>query len=141
MRAGRSSGRHIAKSHTNELDQSTNQNRCWNVMVRVICNEKRWHISGIHGTGCLGSSQHQPPYFCNEDSIERKREGERKRCDNYRGIFLLSVAGKVLARVMRCRLLNHVVDVIPVRLPSPRSTTDMIFVVRLLQENLSRATP
>ena len=51
---------------------------------------------------------------------------------------LLSVAGKILARVMLRRLLTHVVDIV---MPESqcgfrrvRSTADMIFVARLLQE-------
>ena len=67
-----------------------------------------------------------------------KRKGDKSICGNYRGISLLSVAGKVLARVMLSRLISFVSDVV---LPESqcgfrkeRSTTDMIFVARLLQE-------
>ena len=67
-----------------------------------------------------------------------KRKGDKTLCDNYRGISLLSVAGKVLARVMLYRLLNHVVDVVVPEsqcgFRRQRSTTYMIFVARLLQE-------
>ena len=55
-----------------------------------------------------------------------------------RGISLLSVAGRVLAKIMLTRLLEHVVDLV---LPESqcgfrrgRSTIDMIFVARQLQE-------
>lgn len=67
-----------------------------------------------------------------------KRKGDRADCNNSRGISLLSTAGKVLARIMLNRLLSKVADVI---LPESqcgfrqsRSTSDMIFVARLLQE-------
>ena len=67
-----------------------------------------------------------------------KRKGDKSDCSNYRGIFLLSVAGKILARILLSRLLNSVADVV---LPESqcgfrrdRSTIDMIFVARLLQE-------
>ena len=60
-------------------------------------------------------------------------------CGNSRGISLLSVAEKVLAKIMLTRLLEHVVDI---ALPESqcgfrrgRSTIDMIFVARQLQEN------
>jgi len=66
------------------------------------------------------------------------QKGDRQVCGNSRGISLLSVAGKILARVMLKWLLNHVVDII---MPESqcgfrrgRSTIDMIFVARLLQE-------
>jgi len=59
-------------------------------------------------------------------------------CIYSHGISLLSVAGKVLARVMLRRLLIHVAETV---LPESqcgfrrgRSTIDMIFVARLLQE-------
>jgi len=66
-----------------------------------------------------------------------KKKGDRQVCGNSRGISLLSVAGKILARVVLKRLLNHVVDIV---MPEShcgfsrrRSTIDMIFVARLLQ--------
>ena len=37
-----------------------------------------------------------------------KRKGDRAVCDNHRGISLLSVAGKVLARILLNRLGDHV---------------------------------
>ena len=67
-----------------------------------------------------------------------KQKGDRAECDNSRGISLLSLAGKVLAKIMLTRLLEHVVDLV---LPESqcgfrhgRSTIDLIFVVRQLQE-------
>ena len=67
-----------------------------------------------------------------------KQKGDRAECGNSRGISLLSVAGKVLAKIMLTRLLEHVVDLV---LPESqcgyrhgRSTIDIIFVARQLQE-------
>ena len=64
--------------------------------------------------------------------------GDRAECGNSSGISLLSVAGKVLAKIMLTRLLEHVVDLV---LPESqcgfrrgRNTIDMIFVARKLQE-------
>ena len=36
-----------------------------------------------------------------------KRKGDRAVCDNHQGIFLLSVAGKVLTRILLHRLRDH----------------------------------
>ncbi|XP_047481686.1 uncharacterized protein LOC125034089 [Penaeus chinensis] len=36
-----------------------------------------------------------------------KRKGNRQSCDNHRGISLLSIAGKIFARVLLNRLLQH----------------------------------
>ena len=67
-----------------------------------------------------------------------KQNGNRAEYGNSRGIFILSVAGKVLAKIMLTHLLEHVVDLV---LPESqcgfrrgRSTIDMIFVARQLQE-------
>ena len=67
-----------------------------------------------------------------------KNKGSRADCNNYRGISLLSIAGKVLARILLNRLVNKVSEQ---HLPETqsgfrpgRSTTDMIFIVRQLQE-------
>ena len=66
------------------------------------------------------------------------KKGDRAECGNSRGISLLSVAGKVLAKIMLTRLLEHVVDLV---LPESqrgfrrgRSTINMISVARQLQE-------
>jgi hypothetical protein len=66
-----------------------------------------------------------------------KNKGERGDCNNYRGISLLSVTGKLLARILLSRLLAIAEDVYPESqcgFRSGRSTTDMIFTVRQLQE-------
>jgi len=68
-----------------------------------------------------------------------KRKGDRACCDNHRGISLLCIAGKVLARVLLNRLNDHVHSnsVIPESqcgFRAGRGTTDMIFTARQLQE-------
>ena len=72
--------------------------------------------------------------------LVHKQKGDRAECDNSRGIFLLSVAGNVLAKILLTRLLERVVDLV---LPGSQcvfrrgqSTIDMIFVARQLQENV-----
>ena len=67
-----------------------------------------------------------------------KKKGNRNSCDNHRGISLLSIAGKILARILLNRLNNHLEDG---HLPesqcgfrSGRGTADMVFAARQLQE-------
>ena len=67
-----------------------------------------------------------------------KNKGSRTDCGNYRGISLLSIAGKILARVILNRLIESVSEQ---NLPETqcgfrpnRSTVDMIFTVRQVQE-------
>ena len=39
-----------------------------------------------------------------------KRKKNRQTCDDHRGISLLSIAGKILARVLLNRLIDHLED-------------------------------
>ena len=66
-----------------------------------------------------------------------KQMGDRTECGNSRGISLLSVAGKIMAKIMLTCLLVHVVNLF---LPESqcgfrrgRNTIDMIFVARQMQ--------
>ncbi|KAI8490084.1 hypothetical protein Bbelb_321540 [Branchiostoma belcheri] len=67
-----------------------------------------------------------------------KKKGDRATCSNSRGISLLSSAGKVLTRIMLLRLIQAVAEeVLPESqcgFRKDRSTVDMIFVLRQLQE-------
>ena len=67
-----------------------------------------------------------------------KKKGDRSDCSNSRGISLLPTASKVLAKIMLSRLTEHLTES---TLPETqcgfrkeRSTTDMIFVARQIQE-------
>ena len=67
------------------------------------------------------------------------RKGNPQLCDNHRGISLLSIAGKVLARVLLNRLNEHLEQsgLLPEShcgFRKDRGTTDMIFTARKLQE-------
>ncbi|XP_037801974.1 uncharacterized protein LOC119596718 [Penaeus monodon] len=67
-----------------------------------------------------------------------KNKGEKSDCSNYRGITLLSIAGKVFARVLLNRLLPTIAeDHFPETqcgFRTNRGTTDMVFVLGQLQE-------
>ena len=62
------------------------------------------------------------------------KKGDRTDCGNYRGIPLLSIAGKIFARILRNRLSNHITpEVVPETqcgFRGNRSTVDMIFCLR-----------
>ncbi|CAH1270878.1 Hypp4486 [Branchiostoma lanceolatum] len=67
-----------------------------------------------------------------------KNKGEKADCSNYRGITLLPIAGKILARGLLNRLVPAVAEH---HLPESqcgfranRGTTDMVFVLRKVQE-------
>ena len=66
-----------------------------------------------------------------------KNKGEKSDCSNHRGISLLYIAGKILARVL---LNRHIPMIAKENTPesqcgfrSNRGTTDVIFVLRQIQ--------
>ena len=66
-----------------------------------------------------------------------KNKEERSDCNNYRGISLLSIVGKAYARVLLSRLqllANRVYPEAQCGFRAARSTIDMVFSVRQLQE-------
>ena len=67
-----------------------------------------------------------------------KSKGKRDICGNYRGIALLCVVGKILSRIMLSRLTVHISNnVLPESqcgFRAGRSTSDMIFSARQIQE-------
>ena len=70
-----------------------------------------------------------------------KNKGAKADCGNYRGISLLSNAGKILARILLNRLTENISeDNLPEAqcgIRPGRSTIDMVFTVRQIQEKCS----
>ena len=66
------------------------------------------------------------------------KKSDRTDYGNYRGISLLSIAGKIFARILLNRLSTHITpEVVPETqcgFKGNRSTVDMIFCLRQLQE-------
>ncbi|KAK2187314.1 hypothetical protein NP493_170g04031 [Ridgeia piscesae] len=65
------------------------------------------------------------------------QKSDRTDCGNYRGISLLSIAGKIFARILLNRLSTHttpeVVQKTQCGFRGNRSTVDVIFCLRQLQ--------
>jgi hypothetical protein len=86
----------------------------------------------------IWSEENTPQDWRDASIIPIFKKGSRRECGNYGGISLLSIAGKILARVLLNRINRHIA---PVILPesqcgfrSGRGTTDMIFCLRQTQE-------
>ncbi|KAL6484915.1 hypothetical protein MHYP_G00069600 [Metynnis hypsauchen] len=88
---------------------------------------------------CIWENEDVPQEFRDATIVSLyKNKGSKSDCGNYWGISLLSIAGKILARVILNRLILSVSEE---NLPEAqcgfrpgRSTTDMIFAVRQVQE-------
>ena len=69
-----------------------------------------------------------------------KNKGNRSICDNHRGISPLSIAGKILTRLILNRIIKHIVDDIyresQCGFRSRRDTIDMIFSLRQVAEKV-----
>ena len=85
--------------------------------------------------------QHEPvPQDFKDATIVHlyKRKGNRQACDNHRGISLLSIAGKVLVRVLLNGLIAHLEKgLLPENqcgFRKEHGTIDMVFVARQLQD-------
>ena len=68
-----------------------------------------------------------------------KNKGEKTACDKHRGISLLSIAGKILARILLNRITEYLVDSMVSEsqcgFRHNRGTMDMVFAIRQLQKN------
>ena len=66
-----------------------------------------------------------------------KNKGDHKDCSNYRGISLLAIAGKIMAKVVQARLAKlaeRILTESQCGFRRERSTIDMIFSLRQIQE-------
>ena len=81
---------------------------------------------------------HVPQAWKDANIVTIYKKRDRTECGNYRGISLLSAAGKIFARILLNRLSSHitpeVVSETQCGFRSNRNTVDMIFCLRQLQE-------
>ena len=78
-----------------------------------------------------------PRDWVNAVLIPIPKKGDLHNCDNWRGIALLDVVGKVMARILQARLQDLAEEVLPEAqcgFRKGRSCTDMIFTVRQIIE-------
>ena len=109
------------------------------IPAEVIKSGKDALIGDLHELLCLCWREGAVPMDMRGAKIVTlyKNKGDRSDCNNYRGISLLSIVGKVFARVVLSRLQVLAEQVYPESqcgFRAGRSTVDMIFSVRQLQE-------
>ena len=100
---------------------------------------KETHITELHEILCLFWSEGEVPQDMRDANVITlyKNKGDRGDCNTYHGISLLNVVGKVFARVVLKRLQVLAEQVYPESqcgFHASRSTVDMIFSLRQLQE-------
>ena len=96
-------------------------------------------IAGLHEILCLCWSEGEVPQDMRDANVVKlyKNKGDRSDCDNYRGVYLLSIVRKVFARAVLKRLQVLAEGVYPESqcgFRANRSTIDMIFFLKQLQE-------
>lgn len=110
-----------------------------NIPAEVIKCGKPVLLKPLHDLLCLCWKEGKVPQSMRNSKIITlyKNKGDRTDCNSYRGISLLSIVGKVFAKVVLSRLQVLADRVYPESqcgFRPERSTTDMIFSVRQIQE-------
>ena len=105
----------------------------------VIKSGKDALLQDLHELLCLCWREGAVPQDMRDAKIVTlyKNKGDRSDCNSYRGISLLSIVGKVFARVALARvqvLAERVYPESQCGFRAGRSTVDMVFSVRQLQE-------
>ena len=106
-------------------------------MVKAVCYEKAFMSSLLKLTEDVWRRGEVPSDWCDAVLIPLPKKGDLSHCDNWRGISLLDVVGKVVARVLQERLQKLAEDQLPESqcgFRKGRGCTDMFFTVRQLVE-------
>jgi len=78
---------------------------------------------------CIWEEKHLPGDWRDANNVTIFKKGDKQQCENYRGISLLSIAGKVLAHIILRCLQILAEDILPESqcgFCSNRGTIDMI---------------
>ena len=132
-------------THNNEL-----QWQCWhlwwcmqNAIPDLIKHCKTKLLLPLHEVLCQCWQEGAVPQDMRDSNIITiyKNKGERNDYNNYRGISLRSIVGKVFARVIPIRLLKLAERIYPdsqCGFRAERSTIDMIFSLRNVTKEVQR---
>jgi hypothetical protein len=82
---------------------------------------------------CVWNKEELPQQWKESIILPIYKKGDKTDCNNYRGIFLLSTAYKILSNILQARLNPYVNEIIGVHqcgFRHNRSSTDQIFYIR-----------
>ena len=105
-------------------------------MLKADCEEEFMKLL-LELVGDVWKERRVPSDWCAAVLVPIPKKGDLSKCDNWRGITLLDVVGKVVARVLQERLHMVVEDELSEShcgFRKGRSCTDKIFTVRQLVE-------
>ena len=95
-------------------------------------------INALHRVMCeVWTSETVPKDWVDSVIVPVPKKGDLHLCDNWRGISLLSVPGKVFSRIIINRIIDHyesILDETQCGFRKQRGTVDMIFTARQIQE-------
>ena len=106
-------------------------------MLKAVCYEEEFMKCLLELAGDVWKESQVPSDWQNAILIPIPNKGDLSLCDNWRGIALLDVVGKLVARVLQERLQKLAEDVLPESqcgFRAGRSCTDMTFTIRQLVE-------
>ena len=106
-------------------------------MVRASCTEDKFRVTLLELLHCAWKEERVPRDWANALLVPIPKKGDLTLCDNWRGIALLDVVGKVMARVVQGRLQQLAENVLPESqcgFRRGRGCTDLIFTVGQLIE-------
>ena len=95
-------------------------------------------INALHRIVCeVWASESVPKDWVDSVIVPVPKKGDLHLCDNWRGISLLSVPGKVFSRIIVNRIIDHyesILDETQCGFRKQRGTVDMIFTARQIQD-------
>ena len=106
-------------------------------MIKAACCKEDFLAMLLDLIHTVWEERRVPRDWSNAILISIPKKGDRSRCNNWRGIALLEVVGKVVARVLQDRLQQLAEEELPESqcgFRKSRGCTDMMFTLRQVME-------
>ena len=113
-------------------------------MIKAACCKEDFLAMLLDLIHTVWEERRVPRDWSNAILIPIPKKGDRSRCDNWRGIALLEVVGKVVARVLQDRLQQLAEEELPESqcgFRKCRGCMDMMFTLRQVMEKAIEHRP